>query len=406
MDKISDRKSIIKMLIPLMAYACLLSVRYYEGIVNCLNTTTFAFSYGYGFKARAFMGTVLRVLNKISPWDLMTYRGIVLFSVLLDVIFVVLLFVLFYHILKKSDSNNRIMLCALFFIFSTFAFPHFLTEENLGRTDICLCIMTIIGLLFLLYSRFEWVIVVISAMCVCIHQGYVLMFFNVFLAILFARAIDGKKRKKSIAIMVISIVICAVLFIYLNFLSHNNGHEIYDEIYSLASSLAHDGAVHRELMMHEVLGENPFTDEWKYHVFNFKEAGLLLVLFSPYFVIAIRFFYKCIKEAQGIYKLKYLAIALGSFTLLPDFIVKIDYGRWVFALLFYYFTVIPYFVATKDEIIVNNLNKVKAYFASHKIFAVALLIYPVFFTPLGDWKMTEVTVSILNALGQGEGILN
>lgn len=405
MSKSEERKNIIKMLLPLFAYAILLTVRYYEGIVNCLNTTTFAFSYSYGFKARAFMGTVLRVLDRILPWEIFSYRGIVLFSVLLDALFVALLLILYYNILIKSESKYRVMLCMIFFIFSTFAFPHFLTEENLGRTDICMAILVIIGLFLLLYEKCEWLIVVLNAVAVCIHQGYVLMFFNVFLAIFFARAIDGHKRKKSIIIMALSIVTCLVLFVYLNFYSHGNGNEIYDEIYATASGLAHDGAVHRELMMHEVLGENPFTDEWKYHVFNFKEFILLAVLMCPYIIIATRFFYRCIRDAKGIYKLKYLAIALGSLTLLPDFVVKIDYGRWVFALLFYYFLVIPYYIAQNDKIIVDNMLYAKEYFCKRKVLSVFLLIYPVLFTPLGDWKMTEVTTNILRLLGQGAGIL-
>ena len=96
---------------------------------------------------------------------------------------------------------------------------------------------------------------------------------------------------------------------------------------------------------------------------------------------------------------------MGSLTLLPDFIVKIDYGRWVFAFLFYYFTVIPYFVARNDRIITDKLKKVRDYFSAKKIAAVFLMIYPVLFTPLGDWKMTEISVNILKALGQGQGIL-
>lgn len=396
-----------KRIIILLGFCVISSLVFYEGIVNSMNTTTYAFSYQYGFKARAFMGTILRIFNKIFPYDFMSYRGVVVFSIMLDILFIAILFVFYIIIFKNADKKQWNKLYYLMIMFSIFAFPEFLTEENLGRTDVCLVIISILGLILLLKDKWEFLIIPLSAIAVCIHQGYVLMYFNVFLVILFCRIIErqGKEKTKSIVVFALSIIVAAILFIFLNFYSHDNGYEIFDEIFSTASGLAHDGAVHRELMMHEILGENPFTDEWKYHVFNFKEMALFIIFFIPYIIIAFNFFKGCIKDVKGIDRLKYLAIALGPATLLPDFIVKIDYARWIFAGLFYYFIIIMYFVALKDEVIIKNINVSWEKLKRNKVLAIVLLAYPMLFMPLGDWKISPVTTEILRLLGQGKEVL-
>ena len=386
------------------ALGIVISARYWVGVVNCLNTTVYAFSYKYGFISRAFMGTVLRVLNIILnifvPYDLLTYPGIRYFSMLLNTLFIVMLLMFFYMCLNACEEYMERHLLVLMFVFSIFAFPEYLTEENFGRSDICMAMVTILGCYLLIKEKWEYLIIPLSGMAVCIHQGYVLMFFNVLLVILWCKIFDheGKNRKKYITIFAASLLVASVLFLYLNFFSHQNGAEIYDEIYEVASSLAHDGVVHTNLMMHEILGESPFVNEWAEHVHNFQEFPVLIILMLPYLVIAFRFFRNTIREAKGAYKLKYLAVAVGSATILPDLIVKIDYGRWMFSIVFYYFMTILVLLALKDNIIGHNFNREVERMKQKPALTIALMIYPVLFTPFKDVFICDLTNRITNYL--------
>lgn len=382
----------------------LISARYWVGVVNCLNTTVYAFSYKYGFISRAFMGTVLRVLNIVLnifvPYDLLTYPGIRYFSMMLNTLFIAMLLVFFYMCLNACEEYMERHLLVLMFVFSVFAFPEYLTEENFGRSDICMAMVTIFCCYLLIKEKWEYLIIPLSGMAVCIHQGYVLMFFNVLLVVLWCKIFDneGRKRKKYITIFAGSFLTASVLFLYLNFFSHRNGEAIYDEIYEIASSLAHDGVVHTNLMMHEILGESPFVNEWAEHVHNFQEFPVLIILMLPYLVIAFRFFRNTIREAKGAYKLKYLAVAVGSATILPDLIVKIDYGRWMFSIVFYYFMTILVLLALKDEIIVHNFNREVERMKQKPALTIALLVYPVLFTPFKDVFICDLTNRITNYL--------
>lgn len=413
MRKIKDarKKRNLKNVLVIAMLGVAISARYWVGIVNCLNTTVYAFSYKYGFISRAFMGTVLRVMNVILnlfvPYDLLTYPGIRRFSMLLNTMFIIMLLVFFYMCLNSAEEYMEHHLMVLMFVFSIFAFPEYLTEENFGRSDICMAMVTLLGCYLLIKEKWEYLIIPLSGLAVCIHQGYVLMFFNVLLVVSWCKIFDheGKKRKKYITIFAGSLVVASVLFLYLNFFSHQNGAKFYDEIYDIASLLAHDGVVHTNLMMHEILGESPFVNEWAEHVHNFQEFPILVLLMLPYLAIAFRFFKNTIKDAEGIYKLKYLAVAVGSATILPDLIVKIDYGRWMFSIVFYYFVTILVLLALKDEIIVRNFNMEVSRMKQKPVLAVALLIYPVLFTPFKDVFICDLTNQITNYLVEFVGRL-
>jgi len=391
-----------KQILVIFVFGIIVSSRFYIGIVNCLNTTVYAFSYKYGYISRAFMGTVIRVINKllapILPYDLLTYDGMVLFANILNTIFIIMLMILFYMCLNKCDEKLETRMLALMFMLSVFAFPEYLTEQNFGRSDICMAMVTILGCYLLLREKWEYLIIPLSGIAVSIHQGYVLMFFNVLLVLLWCKIFDntGKKRNKYVFIFVASFILASVLFLYLNFFSHGNGKEIYDEIYAVASSLAHDGVVHTNLMLHEILGESPFVNEWPEHVHNFCEFPVLLVLMSPYLVIAFRFFRETIKEAKGWYKLKYLAVAVGSATILPDLIVKIDYGRWMFSILFYYFVTVLVLLARGDKIIVSKFNDEVNIIKKKPALMIGLLMYPLLFTPFKDVYISDLTNDITN----------
>ena len=179
------------------ALGIVISARYWVGVVNCLNTTVYAFSYKYGFISRAFMGTVLRVLNIILnifvPYDLLTYPGIRYFSMLLNTLFIVMLLMFFYMCLNACEEYMERHLLVLMFVFSIFAFPEYLTEENFGRSDICMAMVTILGCYLLIKEKWEYLIIPLSGMAVCIHQGYVLMFFNVLLVILWCKIFDNEE---------------------------------------------------------------------------------------------------------------------------------------------------------------------------------------------------------------------
>ncbi len=407
--KTETKKTVVPMIL-LALYAVLQFMLNVQTTVGTYVTTMYAFSYKYGFISRGFQGTVLLFLDKILPWNFVSYQGVLVLCYLQILAYDVLVLLFIYICLKKSEISLHHGMWFCIFIFTTFAFPEYVAFQNFGRADAWTAGICIVGMLLLLTEKAEWMIVLLSAVGVCIHQGFVLMFMAPMLVILLVKGVDametqpdGKKRltertKKYWAILFWSAVVAVVLFLYFTYFSHYSSSGVYDEIYALADSMGYEGyevKVHAQLIMNEILGQSPASDEWSMHIYNFKEGLIFFILTLPYTILLVVFFRNCIKQANGVWeKLKYIAIALGAATILPDLIAKIDYGRWVYSIISYYFLVVMVLLAINDRIIIETFHTMAKKMKRYKVGVVLLCLYPLCMVPMGDTWITPISKMI------------
>lgn len=379
-------------LLGIFAVACVL--RYYDHFIVSVNTTVFAFSYKLGFISRGLPGTALRVLNLLFPYDFMSYSGIGLVSKAATFLFFVVLFVFYGTCLKKCNEKMRQDARCLIFFLSIFAFPMFLSAENFGRLDIYLLIIVILSCILVLYEKFEWLIVPLSAVAMLVHPGYVFMDINILLVLLLYKMLTGseKKRKKYIALFAVTFITVSVLFLYFEFFSHPQGVDIYEEVVATAKSLSDNGQnYHDHLINHDILGEDVFWAEWDWHIVNFIEFPIFIVLFSPYIYLIGRFYWNLIKnERERTKKFAYILITLGAGTILPEMILKTDYGRYMFALIFYYIGCVLILLAMGDEGATRQVKELMEFLKEHMMLSIFLLMYAFLFVPFRDFHISDV----------------
>ena len=70
-----------------------------------------------------------------------------------------------------------------------------------------------------------------------------------------------------------------------------------------------------------------FQDEMKYHIYNYEDFPVFLLLFAPYIVIGLHFFIRLFRTTESWNRLMYLIIFVGAGTILPQMILKVDYGK-------------------------------------------------------------------------------
>ena len=405
----NKKKTISLEMLVLTAYALILTLRNIQSIVGTYVTTMYAFTYDHGFLARGVMGTILKAIDLIIPGEQYNFAGVRAMCYACDFLFVGILLAFFAYCLSRCESTLNRGIFSMAFVLGTFAFPEYIAFQNFGRTDAACAVLTIIMVWLIIRDKAVWLCVPLCALGVMIHQGFVLQFIGAVLVLLFVRMCDcftasdfhNKKGWYYFAIAALSVVAAAVIFLYLNF-NHTQGRAAYDEILKVAQSLAYpgyNGEVHKQLLMHEILGEDPASDEWAIHVLNFKEGAIYAVLMLPYLIIAGRFFAKCIKRAAGwLQKLKYVAVAVGAWLILPDLIVKIDYGRWIFSMILYFFLVVMALLMMQDEIITGEFHASVSRIRKHPALVVFLFVYPVFFTPMGDTWISQLSLRLANLL--------
>lgn len=359
----------------------------YGGEVNKINATMLAFNYEYGFVSRGFIGTLYHILDSVLPWDLMSYTWTVRFTQAITFVYYIILFVFLGIVLKKSTDQIRGTVKCMIIFFVIFAVPMFTNTFNFGRLDIYCVMISIVCASLLIYEKAVWLVVPFSAISVMVHQGNVFMYLNIILVLLIYKAFskEGKEKKKYFILFVISFLSASVLFLYFEFFSHFNGTDIYDRVVSEARALCMNGEYHQDVIDHEILGIDLSDREILWRKKNIVEFPIFLLLIAPYILFSIKFFKELLKDVKGKKdKYKYIFVIIGAGTIVPDLLLKCDYGRWMFAIICYYSVVMLSLLAMGDNHIEKHLINSKEMLLKKYPASIFLLGYPLVLVPFGD----------------------
>lgn len=378
----------------LALFVVVMIYRYFSRHMTEFNTTLYAFHYGYGFISRALLGSLWALIDWISPSDLMNYLSIYRFNEIMTLVYIIAFFLFFRCCLRYGAKEDMRNMRYLIIFLSIFAFPIFLCRMNFGRIDIFLFMITLGSLILLIKERVEWLIIPLCILAECLHHGFVFMNVNIILVLLLYKAImkqEKRERRKYFVLFGIVFLTVSAFFLYFEFFSHADGEHIYEEVVDTATRISDTGDHYsRELVNHEILGEGVFMDEWKYHVANYIDLPIFLLFFFPYLLIAYHFFRNLLNRKMIKEKFAYGMVLLGPCTILPEMILKVDYGRYVYAVFFYYITIIMCLIVMGDRTVAIQLEATKQEVKKRVPCAIFFLVYPMAFMPLYDTAITMV----------------
>lgn len=359
----------------------------YDGVVNSYNSTIMALSYKYNFASRGLIGTIYRFMDSFTKTDLMNYPHVLLYTQAVTILFFVFLLLFCWYILKKCDVSRIKDASYMLYFLMILLVPAFACEHNFGRVDLYMIGLSILSVILLTMGTLEWLVIPLAAIAVMVHQGYVFMYFNIILVILIYKffSSDRRGRIKYGAITVLAFVTVSVLFLWFEFFSRTDGSTFYSQVVSDATALSLNGEYHVTLLEHEILGTDLAAEEWDYHLKNFVEFPMYIILMLPFIIPALQIMINNIKEASGTEeKLKYLAVLLGVGTIAPNFVLKVDYGRWLIAVLVYYLSVHTFLLASKDKLITKSISRTFSTIGKNPMLSCFYIVYPLLFMPLWD----------------------
>ncbi len=393
----------IKFVVFILLFSVVLFAYNFESAVSGYNATLLGLTYENGILPRAFIGTIYGLLNHILPFDLYTYGCVKIFVFLITVCFILFFTISLIFFIKKTQEDLREYIEYVMVFITIFLVGTFTSFYNYGRLDLYMVMLSILAALLVVFEKCEWLLIPISVVGVLIHEGYVFMYYNVILILLLYKIIKNyqsnnkKALKKYIIILAISVVLVCVVFSYYTFVYDGN-IRAYDDSVRIAKLLSYNGEYHEEVIRAEVLGENLFEEEWRaYHIGNFVETAFFVVLFLPFIIIAFSFFRKLFKKCNSkIEKAKYVFIAIGALTTLPLFILKVDFGRWILAVLVYYSLVVIALLAMNDEKVRDAWTEEIDNIHSKTSIGKLLFVYAMLFVPLLDVNICGVTGKMLD----------
>lgn len=381
----------------------LIFIRDRGALVNSYNTTLFALTYKYGFISRGLSGTLYWVLDQILPMDIMSYPYVYYFVHCLTFFFYLCLLFFWGFLLKRVDKSNGKSAAWLIFMYTVYAAAFFASTFNFGRVDIYMTLIMMICVTLIVSEKWEWLLIPLSALGVMFHQGYVFMFFNMTLVLLLYKYLSASQReKKKYMILFLGCFLTgSALFLYFEFFSHTNGVAYFNEVSTVAERLSEESeGAHEGLLRHELLGTDLTDSEVEYHYRNFVELPIFLVVMSPYLLFLVRFFAALIKNAQEkTEQCKYLLLAIGAGTILPNLILKVDYGRWMFSVITYYCMIILALLAMKDDKVMRQLQRQAEFIKDHPL-CMFILLLPILMAPFWDVNICKITAHFGGDLNQ------
>lgn len=401
------KKQISRFMWLLILLSCAIFFLDYDERVLPYNSTILAFSYKYGFISRGLAGTIYQWIDSILPVNMIDYEMVLKFTLIVTLAFYVLFFAFCYQCMKRCQEEYLGRFLYLILFYAVFVVSMFAYKRNFGRLDLYLMALTVIGTMCLIAKKAEWLIVPLSMISVMYHQGYVFMFYNILLALLVYRLLSEKEKKARIyygVILLVSLIGCSALFLWFEFFSHTDGARYVDEIIANAKAMTkpfNGMTYHDTLIDHEILGIDLSDVEYPYRVMNWIEIPFFIAIISPYIVLVVKLFRRILARAQGkTERLKYGFLAIAAGTLLPLFLMKCDYARWVFALISYYCMIFLALVAMGDRIVAEELTGIFTEIKEKYPFAILLLLLPALLTPFWDVHINGLLRGISNPINE------
>ena len=373
-------------------------VEFVTVLVNCqwrvrsYNTTMLALDYKNGFTSRALLGTLYHRLNDVLPFNIISYKAVCVFAVLVTGVLACLLLFFSKKLLEKTNSRSQMKMQVLLLFFSVLVMSTFSCGYNLLRVDEFMLATSLTAVLLLVTEKAEWLVVLLSAVGVMFHQGYVFMYFNIILVALFIKVLDAQSKKKKwyyVVLFLLSFLVGSVLFLYFELYSRTAPNGVYERVLSDAVNMSYHGIYHSTLLAHEVLGIDLGDTERVLRMVNRIQLPIFIICVLPYLVLLLGVLGSMVKQAkEGSQKLKYVIVMLGSFTMLPDFLLKVDYGRWIMAVVSYYMVMLCFLLVREDVGAETALSEI-AKKLKEKPMIFLFFIYPILLIPYWDVDICE-----------------
>lgn len=377
----------------------------YTGEVNKYNATMYALTYRYTFGSRSLLGSFYHLIDALLPADMISYHAVQIFTTVMTLLLFLLLFCFAVFVIKRTSGSFLLPMEFLLMLLILLIVPTFTETHNFGRVDLYMLTISALAAVLLIREKAVWLVIPLSAIGCMAHQGYVFMYFNIILVLLLYRCItsEEQKKKRTYALcFVISLVLTGSLFIWFELFSHNQGIAVYNDVVAEAQKLTLGGEYHEPLLRHEIRGVDLTESEADWHRRNLVELLCFIPLTLPFSIPLFDLFGGCVKRAGGFWRrILYLLILIGSLTLLPDFALKVDFGRWTIAFIFYYLMMMISLLLMKDPLFLQEGGRVLAKIKGIPLLPVFLIVYAFVFVPFWDINYNLLIAKISSFIGDG-----
>ncbi len=316
---------------------------YFSISLDSMNAEVVLFNYTYGLIPRAFIGHIYYMLGGTN-----SFHQVLTFLIIEHIILTFIIIGCWYFIIKKAPRFKHKKIVAFIVPFSIIA--SFTSRANLGRSDEVLIAIAMLSTVILITDKFLFLLPVLAIIGELTHEGFTFLYANVLLAGLAYRFLTTKKKKYAICFAA-SFIMISIWFLYFAFIGNHNETAYYNignKAYEMMGR-----SFYKNFLDAEFLGVNLFKEELKARPRAFIELGFYIIIMYPFVEKVIRYIVALLKSQ----KMHLIILGLGWLTLLPEYLLKLDFGRWTMALLIYLILVTLIALSYNDEDVLSLFEK-------------------------------------------------
>lgn len=346
----------------------------------------YATDYSMGPGSRFFIGTVMNLFYS----DRLSEKTAYFFCLITTIIIALVVAYLADHLLKRCDERvfPAVAFLWILFMVSPGSVAGIWSDGNFGRLETYCLLLSLITIMIDEKIRNRYVSYILITVCSCvsiaIYQGNVFMYYAITLMVLIWNGLKEQDNTVRFRIMgALSVLVTGICFLYFQFFSYtyfNTPDEMIQALYAKTDlSIAND-AVDLEMFQ-------PVSEAYRRLTIDFitgteyprVKTVLTLFILCPVLILFIAIYLKCRQERIVTFKKKvleapYFYFALLPFTVLPQFLLNVDWGRWMLSFNIVLFTGVFYLAWKKDEGANEALRKLSEWIRNHKIICVLVIV--------------------------------
>ena len=367
--------------------------------VDSWHSWCYAIDFSMGCSSRFLAGQILSLFCK----DYVSERDIFIYCFIVGLILITLTSILINIVVKKADKKTK---PAVFFISACFvACPaniiSLFSEANFGKIEIFGLILSLFAVY--IFNKIKnitlryGIITFLSILSIVFYQGYVFLYYNLILTVMIFDIFEEKRINKNKLIYgIISVLFSFVTFIKFQLFNKtifNSAEEMIAELSQRTDIKISEEPIKLEYFSGLKESYQLVTS----YLDGFAREKILLhiVLFIPliYFVLGVVFYFfhtgKQIYANQKLLQTRNILSFSTIFLVVPQFVLNVDWGRWMISLCVFVFFYIMYYSFKDDYSMKLTLEKTASIIKQKPHIATLILIYIAFFSTVNSVAFTD-----------------
>ena len=291
-------------------------------------------NYSYGFIKRSLLGSLVSFLSSITGMEFK--NAVTVFMNAEEFAFSFAFLGLCFYVINKYRNPSVNLLILLLLSSNILGFYY----SDWGEPDIVMMTLTIVIGILIVRDKCVWCVPFIASVCVLIHEGFVMMYFGMVVALLLIQCLrkKGRERIRYFAILMVTGLMCGCLSAYFYFCSKyviNVGpyQFVDDAVQKLGESVNATNLIESFWNVGPGIFNNG-SPGYSFWLRMFAIASACLIL-SPYIINKFRFWREMIKgEGDKLMKLAYLFCSCVFIFSLPLVVSQSDEARWFYGVVF------------------------------------------------------------------------